>query len=386
MSPLQSPKLLPPASAEQAANVVSQARFVDRTGTLDALGTAWEQIDALGLDTEFVRERTFHARPGLIQASDGATVWLLDAVHCPTMPPLAEILTDHSVTKVLHSVGEDLDVLHAVSGAWPQPLFDTQMAAAFLGMPLQVRYEHLVEEIFGVHLPGGKARNDWCRRPLAPALLEYAAQDVVWLPRLYQTLAGRLDQEGRLDWLEEDCQRLVDSARRGDAVPPLSRIKGAGRLEDPVLARLTVLANWRETQAQERDLPRRFVLADETLIEMAQAAADDDARAAVGSLPERQRRRYEASLLDVLERCDGDGFERPDWINPLTPEQRQDLRALQLQVRQVAEELRLEPALIASKRELTRLIRGEAPDWLDGWRGQVLSGRLETASGSIPNP
>lgn len=368
---------------QRAAVAVTDALFItERTG-LEAAMQACAQARVIGLDTEFVRERTFYARPGLIQVSDGDRVWLLDPIALPSMPELAEVLSDERITKVLHSVGEDLEILATVTGALPHPLFDTQLAAAMLGEPLQIRYEHLVAEIIGTELPGGKARNNWCRRPLAPDLLEYAAQDVIWLPRLCAVLSARLAEAGRLDWLEEDCARLVERARDGAGAAPLSRIKGAGRLDNAALARLDALAGWREEQARERDLPRRFVLDDAALLNLAQTAqrlGDDQAATA---LPARERARYGESLHATLEIADLEGFERPPWIDPLDPKERETLRALQQAVGSVADELGVEPAVIASKRELTRLVRGEHPDWLDGWRGRVLDGRLPDASATI---
>lgn len=373
------------ARLRAAAAAIDQAELVTEEALLEAAADRWDEHQMLGLDTEFVRERTFLARPGLIQVSTGDRAWLLDPVALPRMPRLGGMLANEDVTKVLHSVGEDLEVLYAVGGAWPQPLFDTQVAAAMIGMPLQCRYETLVEAAFGVELAGGKARNDWCRRPLADGLLRYAAEDVVWLPDLKRCLEEALEKAGRLAWHREDCRRIVQAARAGDTVPPLSRVKGAGGLEAGELAYLDALAQWRETAARQRDLPRRFVLSDETLVEMARTAGGGIDQA-LDTLGERQRRRHEASLRELLASVDAGAFERPAWLDPLTPEQRTQLKQAQNIVRGLAEELGIDPAIIASKKELTRLIRGERPEWLDGWRGTLLSGKLESASVSISPP
>lgn len=369
-----------------AREAVQNARLLDSE---DAVRKALENRDpahTVGIDTEFVRERTFQARPGLIQISDGHSVWLLDAVALPESAALGEMLAHSGTTKVLHSVGEDLDVLHAVGGRWPERLFDTQVAAALLGMPLQLRYEHLVEAALGVELEGGKARNDWCRRPLAPALLQYAAEDVIWLPRLKAHLEALLERAGRLDWLEEDCERILERGRAGDTTPALTRVKGAGRLETPALARLDALAQWRETVARERDLPRRFVVSDEALVDLAQSDNKGTLGQALGRLPGKLARRFGPAIEAELTAVDPNAYQRPGWIEPLSPGQRDQLRELQQTVKQVAADLGIEPAVIASKKALTPLIRGERPEWLDGWRGDVLAGRLEAASVSISAP
>lgn len=366
-----------------AQEAIENANILDSEDAIEKAVSDCRASHTIGLDTEFVRERTFHARPGLVQVSEGHGVWLLDAVAIPESKALGTLLADSDIVKVLHSVGEDLEILHAVGGCWPEPLFDTQVAAALLGLPLQLRYEHLVKEALDVDLVGGKARNDWCRRPLPEEWLHYAAEDVIWLPRLKERLEELLEDAGRLEWHREDCARIVDAARAGDTTPPLSRVKGAGRMETTDLARLDALAQWREAVARQRDLPRRFVIGDDTLIELARAAGQDRLGEAIGRLPGGQRKRFGTTIETMLNEVRPEDFERPDWLNPLTPDQREQLREAQKTVRTIADELEIEPAVIASKKELTRLIRGEHPEWLDGWRGRILDGRLESTSVSI---
>ncbi|MEE4303599.1 MAG: HRDC domain-containing protein [Wenzhouxiangella sp.] len=368
-----------------AHRAVEQADYLDTEQSIQQACEKCAGNHALGLDTEFVRERTFYARPGLIQVSDGRQVWLIDVVAVPRPEALGALLAAEDTVKILHSVGEDLEILHTVGGRWPKPLFDTQVAAAMLGLPLQQRYEHLVKAVLGVELDGGKARNDWCKRPLARDLLHYAAEDVIWLPRLKERLEELLDRAGRLEWHREDCARIVERARAGDNAPTLGRVKGAARLETPDLARLQALADWREEIARERDLPRRFVMADDKLTELAQASAGQLDNL-IRKLPGGQRRRFGPAIEERLANVDGTDFERPEWIEPLSPEDRDRVAVAQKAVRSIAEELAIEPAVIASKKELTRLVRGERPDWLDGWRGRFLAGRLEDASVSISAP
>lgn len=343
-----------------------------------------ERYHVIGVDTEFVRERTYHARPGLVQLSDGDRAWLLDPVALPRIPELGDLMSDERVEKVLHSVGEDLDVLFQVGGEWPSPVFDTQVAAAMLGMPLQTRYEDLIEGVFGVQLAGGKARSDWCRRPLSPDLLRYAAEDVVWLPRLRDHLRDALERAGRLGWLREDCARLVQRARSAQTAPLLGRVRGAGRLQGRDLARLDALVRWRERAARRADLPRRFVMADETLVELARARDAASLEQILGGLKRGHRKRHADSIRAALEQDVAEHFTRPNWLDPLSGEQKAILKQAQKEIRGLADKLGIEPALIASKKELTRLIRGERPDWVDGWRGELIEAPLARASVTIP--
>lgn len=327
---------------------------------------------AIGVDTEFVRERTFFPRPGLLQFSDGRQVWLLDPVTLAGEPGLkrllAGIMCNDSATKILHSTGEDLEIIELVGKSRPAPLFDTQRAAALLGWPLQVRYEVLAGELLGVEFPGGLARNDWCRRPLPAAWLEYAANDVIALPRMREVLQERLERAGRLDWLIEDCRRIV--ARQQNDNDPVVRIKGAARLSDPELERLSRLARWREEQARKRDLPRGFIAGDPVLLALARGGPNTDPdrlSAGKGRLGKRDRDR----LIELIEAPAGD-YRRPPELAVLTGEQRARISELQGRIRHVSEQLGVEPTVIASKRDLTRLVQGAPCDWFDGWRGELL--------------
>ncbi len=370
---------------ERAEQAVRDARWVPGGVSLESMIRDWEDCDALGIDTEFVRERTFFPRPGLIQVSDGKTIWLLDAMENSIASPLQRALESHDTGKILHSVGEDLEVLKLVSGTLPSRLFDTQIAAAMLGQPLQMRYEHLVQHCFDVELAGGQARSDWCQRPLSTTLLTYAAQDVIWLPRLQRLLSEQLEQAGRLGWLEEDCHRILQRAARSDqGASALARVKGAPRLEDDKLAYLDILATWRENEAHQRDLPRSFIIKDDALIDLAMAGSDS-ARvdAAINRLPPPVQRRYKNSLRERLSCPPASDFQRPTELKVLDREQQSLVKQLQKEVKTVAEEVELDPALIASRRELTRLLRGEQPDWLSGWRGDLLKPMLSEILGSV---
>jgi ribonuclease D len=356
---------------ESAQTAVRNARMIGPKDDLHDLLSQWSGSSVLGLDTEFVRERTFFPRPGLVQVSDGQSVWLLDPVDREDFSGMAKVLDNQHLTKILHSVGEDLEVFRLLTGTLPTPLFDTQIAAAMLGFPLQCRYETLVEECFEVALPGGQARSNWCKRPLAPTLLEYAAQDVIWLPRLQSHLGEALAKRDRLHWLEEDCNRLIRDA--DEPFAPLNRIKGASRLDDRRLARLKNLADWREHQAQTRDLPRGFILRDDVMIALVEAAGDGNRLQSVfTTLPHPVRRRHGEELQDILGGPEPEPLVRPPELTPLDNDQRQRLKQAQKTVRSIAEEFQIDPALIASKRELSRLVRGDRPDWLNGWRGKLL--------------
>ncbi len=330
---------------------------------------------AIGVDTEFVRERTYFPRPGLLQFSDGEQAWLVDPVALEGSPALeslvAAIMGNAGASKILHSTGEDLEVIDMVGHAEPVPLFDTQRAAALLGWPLQIRYEILAHDLLGVEFPGGLGRNDWCRRPLPEAWIEYAANDVIALPKMREALSEKLEQAGRLEWLIEDCRRILQ--RQHQDSDPALRIKAAAGLSDEELERLTRLARWREQQARNRDIPRGFVIADPVLLQLARRMKlrQQDFNHLEGG---RQRigKRDQAAIMELLQAGPGDDYRRPPELEPLSNEQRDRIKELQARIKQIAGQLEVEPAVIASKRDLTRKVQGIDCDWLDGWRGELL--------------
>ena len=367
---------LPSARCPQAPQAVADAQWVDSPDRYAELGQEMSLNGWLGMDTEFVRERTFYPNPGLVQLSDGQRVWLIDVATLSDHAPMEALLADSSSYQVLHSVGEDLEIFQLLTGRCPERLFDTQLAAAMLGFGLQTRYEHLIELVFGDTLPGGQARSNWCQRPLSGALLSYAAQDVIYLPALAEVLADALDKHDRLAWLLEDCARLVAQKSNPATADPVTRVKGVGRLPREAMAYVDRLARWREEQAQARNLPRSFVLKDDILCAIGLMAHSAGVDQAVGA-HRKPLGRWVDTCRDILRKTQPGQFEIPAPLVGLSTEQRQRLKEWQAKIATLADSLNVEPALIASKRELSRLLTGEQPDWMRGWRGPLVRDALQ---------
>ncbi len=363
------------AHCPHASRAVADAQWVDCPTQYAELVQTLSAADWLGMDTEFVRERTFYPKPGLVQLSDGHVVWLVDVVTLSDHAPLATLIARPSGHQVLHSVGEDLEIFKLLTGQCPQHLFDTQLAAAMLGLGLQTRYEHLIEQVFGDSLPGGQARSNWCQRPLSTRLLSYAAQDVIYLPALADVLATALEKHNRLSWLHEDCARLVAQKERSWTADPLLRIKGVGRLPRQAMAYVSELAQWREEQAKARNLPRSFVLKDDVLCSLGLMAHRSGVDAAIDA-HRNALGRWLTPCVKALASADPDGFEVPVALLGLNTEQRQTLKQWQGRIAALAQSLNVEPALIASKRELSRVLMGDRPEWMDGWRGPLVQDAL----------
>jgi ribonuclease D len=362
-------------AAERAVLLETQAQ-------VEAAAIAWANAEVLGIDTEFVRERTYRADLGLVQVSDGATAWLWDPLRFESSEAIAGMLNADGVTKVLHSGSEDLEVLLHAIGAVPEPLVDTQIACAMLGQPLQLSYQAAVEWLFGVEVEKDHTRSNWLKRPLKPGQLRYAAMDVVLLPAMYGELRARLEQAGRWSWLVEDVARSQAFARQ-DVEPEEAylRIGATGRLDTEGRRAMRALASWREETAQARNRARGFVVSDAGLLELARLrpSRPEDLQA-IEHLHPKAMERYGRQWLQVMAAAAADRTPVA-WPEPLDNRQRKQLDAMRNIVSRRAKELSVDPALLASRRELERLWRavtaGEPPpERFLGWRKAVITDDL----------
>lgn len=336
----------------------------------------------LPLDTEFFRERTYFARLCLVQLVAGDRVLIIDPLAVDDLAPLVALLRRVTVTKVLHSARQDIEVLLPLTGEPPGPLFDTQVAASLLGHPAQVGYAGLVGALLGVQLAKGHARTDWARRPLLAAQLAYAADDVRYLAPLAALLHERLAAAGRLTWAEEDSAALLDpSLYRNAPEDAWQRLRGLERMTPQELGVVRALAAWRETRAVRRNLPRAWVLADDTIRTLAQRRpASAAALAAIPGVPPAIARHAGDRLVELIASAPPEHDAVGEPPEQLTPTQRAALRRLQAMLQSTAARLEIVPEVLATRRDLAALARGArdvAP--LHGWRREVVGDALLAA-------
>jgi ribonuclease D len=329
---------------------------------LEAAAALWQRRPALALDTEFMRTDTFHPRLGLVQLSDGEQVWLVDPLAIADLAPLARVLRDPAVTKVLHSCSEDLEVLQHELGCRPVPLYDTQVAAAMTGHGFSLGYGALVQRLLGIELTKQETRSDWLQRPLSAAQLAYAAADVHHLFPVYLRLVELAGQLGRGSWIAEEMDRVL--AQAGATTPPTEqfrRVKGGGRLDSADLAVLRELAAWRELEARRRDQPRGRIVNDAELLALVAARPRDPAAlAAIDGLRPRVVRACGDALLAALERGAAVPAEdRPEASaqGPPPRAERDLIRACRDWLAERARQLSIAPELLARRVELEQLGR-----------------------------
>ncbi len=345
----------------------------------------------IAIDTEFMRERTYWPKLCLVQIAVDDEAWVLDPLDAGDVSWLAEVFADPGVVKVFHAGQQDLELFCRLLGVPPSPMFDTQVAATLVGFPSQVGYARMVKELAGVELDKADTFTDWARRPLTATQVEYALNDVRYLCGAYRTLREKLEQSGRLSWLDEDFARLADP-RTYEVVPEdqWRRVKRAGSLNRRQLGILLEAAAWREREAQRRDLPRRWVISDESLLQVARhrptgAAGIEGVRGVnLRSLGDGGR-----GLLDAVRR----GEAMPDSELPRIP--RRPRAAVDIEgivelmgalVRVRASEHGIAVPLLASRADLERLAGGEREDspLLTGWRRALIGDELlELAEGRL---
>jgi ribonuclease D len=224
----------------------------------------------VAVDTEFMRENTYWPELCLIQVASSEEAAAIDpkAEGIDLKPLLDLFVKNEDVLKVFHAGGQDLEIIHNLTGKVPHPLFDTQIAAMALGHGEQIGYSNLIESLLGHSLDKGARFTDWSRRPLDKRQIDYAIADVTHLATVFPRMVDKLRKTGRGAWLDEEMERLADSSNFAFAPEDAwKRLKLPNR-NPAVLGRLKAVAAWRETEARSKNLPRGRIIKDDTLTEI----------------------------------------------------------------------------------------------------------------------
>lgn len=360
--------------------------MIDTPDALRALITRARQAPRVALDTEFVWERTYYPNLGLVQLGlDRDETFLIDTVALSgdDLRPLGELMADPGVVKILHDAQQDLTILRRAADGDPVNIFDTRLAGGFVGLTATTSLQVLIEETVGIHLPKGESRSDWLRRPLREAQLDYARDDVRYLPEAYDVLWERIRALGREGWVAEEMAQY-DNAALYDEDDPRDRfqnVKGRGKrgFSGRDYAVLRELAAWREVEARHSNRPRGHVVPDDALVTLAQRKPDDaQALREVRGLSDNAARRYGDALLDAVAR----GLDVPRAEQPRPPkghraddaeQARLDLAQALLKGRGL--EAQIDPGLVSNRAGVERLVAAgadadpEAHALLQGWRG-----------------
>jgi ribonuclease D len=353
------------------------AIWIDRSDELEALARTLESRPWIGVDTEFLRERTFFPKLCLLQLSAGEQVWCVDTLRVGGLEPLMPALTAAATPKLIHAARQDLEAVYLTSKGVLSPVFDTQIAAASIGLKPQVGYAELVKTLLDVTVPKGQTRTDWSKRPLTRAQLEYAADDVLYLGAVAAQLAERLRTLGREHWVREDCAALENlDLYEPDPSQAWTRLKGIGQLAPEPRARAKVIAVWREKLARARDLPRTWILPDAAIFSIAHGnPASPVELDAVQPMNEK----FAQTLFEALHAASGAALTdlEPSQDSRPTAEQKALLQRLIDTVDARAAELNVSAEVLAQRGELKGLALGKRDSHaLKGWRLEEIGTRL----------
>ncbi len=361
---------------------MSDIRYVDTPAALTALCNDLRDADWLAVDTEFIREKTYYPRLCLVQIGTADVVACVDPLAIDDLTPLFDLLNDAGILKVLHAAHQDLEIFHQLSGQVPTPIFDTQVAASVLGQGEQIGYGKLVQNALGLELDKSHARTDWSQRPLDDDQLNYAADDVRYLAQIYPQMRETLRELGRLEWLDEDFAAISDVSRfvvEPDAM--WKKIKGVQFLKGAQLAVLQTLAAWRERQAMDKDKPRKWILSDDVLIDLARRTPTDErGLKKIRGLDDRAIERRGRKLLELIQ----EGRNRPksEWpeLKPrvrLEPEQEALADAAMAVLRQSSLDANISAGAIATRKDVEAVILGDEENaLLHGWRAHLAGDQI----------
>lgn len=326
------------------------------------------------LDTEFHRERTYYPKLALVQIAWEGGLVLIDPLAID-MHPMAKLMQSNALA-VLHACTQDLEVLDQACGEIPRRLFDTQVAAGFLGLSTP-SLASLHERELGVHLAKGNRLTDWLSRPLKKGQLDYAASDVARLLEIHDRLLQQLENLSRVEWAEAECE-IVRTKHHGPRPPDEAwlRIKEARHLKGRSVSVARSVAAWREERAASIDQPARFVIPDMAVVSISQAAPDSpEALARIRGVDKGMAR---GNLGKQILEAVAEGLEL-DWRPPKSTNRRDQARELRpavalvaAWVNQIAHDKQLDPALLAARADVEALVRGDTDARLaTGWRADI---------------
>ena len=349
-------------------------RWIDRQADLDALVDVLRSEERYGIDTEFHRERTYYPRLALVQLAWPEGIALVDPLALD--PRSLARLFDSSALAVAHAAQQDLDVLTHAVGAIPRRLFDTQVAAGFVGYGTP-SLGALVQGELNFSPAKGDRLTDWLRRPLSEAQREYAAADVASLLELHDRLTAKLTQRGRLAWAEAACEEL--RTRPTGATPPeqaWTKLKDARALRSRARAVAQSVAAWREREAAATDTPVRQILPDLAVLGIAQRqpTSVDELTQARGVDDRHRRGRIGRALVAAV--AEGQAAvppPPPDSVEELDRSKRPAITLVSAWVSQVARDARIDTALLATRADLVAFLGGDPKARLaGGWRAELL--------------
>ncbi|MGZ5076236.1 MAG: ribonuclease D [Methylobacter sp.] len=362
---------------------MTKIQYINTSDQLEKLCEQLKKEPWIALDTEFLREKTYYPKFCLLQIATPEWVACVDPIALPALDSLFDVIYSPAIVKVFHSSRQDLEIFYQLTGKLPEPLFDTQIAAPLLGFQENPGYAMLVSSLLNINLNKAHTRADWSKRPLIEAEIQYAADDVIYLCKIYQMMLQKLAELGRAEWLERDFAELANpDLYQVKPEKAWLKIKGKNKLTGRQLSIVQALAEWRERTAQSEDRPKSWLLRDELLFDIAKLQPETIAELAnVRAINERTVNRYGAELCQLITAAKN---RPPVPLNekgrPAKKTQQQEaiLDILTALVRIRAEENSLNPVILATRKDLEVLLFNDDDECplLHGWRFEMAGREL----------
>ena len=356
--------------------------YIDSQDAFDAYVEQAKGAHVLAIDTEFLREKTYYATLCLLQLNADGAVAVVDP-FAVDIKGLADLLTDEATMKLFHAGRQDIEIILHEIGVVPKPIFDTQVAAALIGQTQQVGYGPLVHAVCGVKIAKADSFTDWSQRPLTDSQIQYAAEDVIYLPDMYRKMSDTLRKKGRFDWLKDDFEELSNpSVYLIDERERYKKLKHVSQLTRRQMAAAREMTAWREMQAQARNVPRKWVLTDEQIVEACKREPRriDDLYMVRGmreKLPVRDARVVIDLVRSALD-ASPETWPEPDRCGKSEPNVDVQVDMMTAIVRLRARQNDIAFQTLASHSDLQNIARGhyDEVELLRGWRRDMVGNEL----------
>ena len=372
----------------------SSADGYDLITTESQLGALVDRLAAhshVAFDTEFVSEHTYRSQLCLIQVAAPDTLAVIDTLKVRELDPFWRLLTEPGRTTVVHAGREEMGFILQAIKARPSSLFDVQVASGLVDHDYPAGYASIVRRFLNLPTNKGETRTDWRQRPLTPAQLEYALDDVRHLEKLWKKLEGKLATSGRTAWMQDEMQSWQNDVEESFIRKRWRRVSGLSGLSRRELAIARELWHWRDSVAESRDMPPKRVLRDDLLVELCKRkSADERQISAIRGMQRSDLRHILRGLSEAIQR----GLELPDEECPggekhrAPPPQLAVLgQFLATAIAGVCRQMHLAPALVGTSSDMRDLLAYKLGYWDDdddrapllasGWRAEVVGSLVD---------
>ena len=364
-------------------------QLVVEQNELPSLVQRWLQKRVVAIDTEFMRTSTYFAKPGLIQIADDDAVYIIDPVEVTDLRPLAELLASDNTIKVMHSMSEDIELLFYATGVKAEAVFDTQVAAAFLGYGPSLGYQPLVLEVLGIELDKSETRSDWLKRPLTASQLEYAAKDAEYLLLVFHKLESELKLKNFLTAVYDEVAFTIAQAMEVWTEPENAylKLRGGWELSTESQKLLKCLVMWRDELAIEQNIPKPWIFNDNLLIKIVEEKPiNPNQLKNLKGMQFKSLRQFGELLMQQLAAFEGGADETDGFIlidKPVKGLEQDLFKKLKKVITDVAAQSGIAAQLLGSRKMLEQFVihsyrhrRPQLPSAYQGWRKDFVGNEI----------